>query len=94
MSKFATTEEYNETMAEWGIALADLSPEQIKRGIDLSIDTLSWPPEIAEFITLAKRRNDWQHRGAAYRKFVKALPKPLADRSVGRAALAGLKVAL
>lgn len=91
MSKFATTEQYNETMAEWGVALVGLSSEQIKRGIDLSISTLSWPPEIAEFIALAKGAGDWRHRGAGYKQFEKALPRPIPDKAVGRAALAGIR---
>jgi len=94
-SKFANTEEYNETMQEWGYALVDLSPEQLKRGIELSIKTMAWPPDIAEFIALAKGGGiDWRQQGAAYKPYVKALPKPAADRSIGRAALHGLRAVL
>lgn len=94
MSKFDTVDEYNETMQEWGIALFGLTAAQLKRGIDESIATLSWPPEIAEFIALAKNASKgWQHRGQAYKLHQRALPKPV-DRKVGREALQGLKAAL
>ena len=91
MSKFASAKEYNETMLEWGVALSDLTNEQLGRGIDLSIKTLAWPPEIAEFIALAKESGKgWQHAGQAYKLHQRALPKPV-NRVVGRAALAGLR---
>ena len=92
MSKFADAREYNETMEEWGFALVDLTPEQIKNGIELSIKTLSWPPEISEFIELAKSGGrDWRNSGIAYKAFRKALPKPI-DRELAKASIANLKV--
>ena len=93
MSKFASAAEYNETMREWGIALADLTPDQLKCGIEQSIKTLAWPPEIAEFIALAKGVGGWEHKGGAYKLHQRALPKPI-DRAAGRAALAELRRAL
>lgn len=94
MSKFANAAEYQETMEEWGVALVDLSPDQIKRGIELSIKTLAWPPEIAEFIDLAKsKNNNWHHSGGAYKPFQKALPKPR-NVELARSAIAGLKASL
>jgi len=93
MSKFANAKEYSETMQEWGYALADLSPEQVKRGIEQSIKLSAWPPEIAEFIAFAKSAGDWQHGGAAYRTHVRALPKPR-NVDVAKSAIAGLRAAL
>ena len=94
MSKFADAKEYQETMEEWGFALVDLSPKQIKRGLDLSIKTLVWPPEISEFIDLAKSKNgDWRQAGNAYKQFQRALPKPR-NVALARSAIAGLKASL
>jgi len=90
MSKFASADEYNETMREWGVALADLTPTELKRGIELSIKTLAWPPEIAEFIELAKSSGGWEHRTGAYKSFRRALPKPV-NRELGRSTLSALR---
>lgn len=92
MSKFADTEEYNETMEEWGFALVDLTPRQVDRGIEISIKTLVWPPEIAEFIALAKG-DDHRQVGLAYKPFAKALPKPI-NRELARLAIAEMKAKL
>ena len=90
-SKFADTVEYEETMREWGVALADLTPAQIKLGIELSIKTLAWPPEISEFIELAKSGGrDWRQGGMAYKTFRKALPKPI-NRELAKSSIANLK---
>jgi len=90
MSKFADATEYSETMQEWGYALVDLSPEQVKRGIELSVKTMAWPPEIAEFIELA---TSCQHAGQAYKPFRRSLPKPI-NRELAKSALAGIRAAL
>jgi hypothetical protein len=52
-------------LAEWGSYLADLTPEEIRRGIE-SLDT-DKPPTLPEFRKLC-RPNNWQHSGQAYKR--------------------------
>ena len=88
--QFACEEEQKESMQEWGEALADLTGQQIKRGLDECRSQKSWPPSIAEFIELAKGSSSWEHKSGAYKRLQKALPKPV-NREIGRQALSNLR---
>lgn len=92
--KYTTNEELEAAQNEWGEALGELSGGQIKLGIESCRSEFAWPPSIAEFIELAKGGvKDWRHKGAAYKLHQRALPKPV-NRTAGREALKGLRVAL
>lgn len=74
-------------MAEWAERLAGITGEQIAHG--LQHWSGDWPPNVEQF-----RRaciGDGQHRGAAYRPFPPALPKPKAKPETAAAALAAMR---
>lgn len=55
-SGFGSKEIENFAKREWYEALtsANLSPDQIREGLDKCRDTQEWPPTISEFISIAK----------------------------------------
>lgn len=89
--QFSSEAMMERAMEEWGVGLAGLSAEQIKRGIDAARVGSKWPPSIAEFVELAK--GDVCLPGAAYRMFV-SLPKPKPSPDVGRAAFLAIRSVL
>ena len=94
-AQFSCEAAHDDAVKEWGIGLAGLSAEQIKRGIDLTRVECEWPPSIAQFIKLAKRKADcWEHAGKAYRLHVRALPKPRPDPAVVRCHFAAMRAVL
>lgn len=85
VDRFKTQEDYEAAMQEWAEALVVLSGEQIKRGIEKCRVVKTFPPSIAEFMTLA--REEMGYQGAAYRFYRPALPKPFdRDRALGELA--------
>lgn len=77
-SQWKTDAERRLALQEWGERLAGLSPDEISRG--LSSWAGSWPPNVEEFRQACEGHDtDWEHRGQAYRRFPKSLPKPKAD---------------
>ena len=93
-AQFADAALHDAAVVEWGIGLAGLSGEQIKRGIDRCRAELEWPPAIAVFLRLAKSADGWEHRGPAYRLHVPALPKPKASGDVVRGQVAMMRAVL
>lgn len=80
-------------MAEWSQGLAGMTGEQIKRGLD-TWDS-QWPPSLPEFRAACRGESaDWAHRGAAYRPFRKALPKPKANKTLVASQLAKMREVL
>lgn len=76
--KFENETEINEYRQEWGEALAGLNSEQMRIGLYRSRAEYKWPPNISEFIELAKSQDkNWQHKGAAYRIVVFNKPKTI-----------------
>lgn len=52
--QFPSEERHDAAMAEWAQALAGLSGDQIRRGIERCRVECEWPPSIAKFVALAK----------------------------------------
>ena len=93
--QFPTPALHDAAVVEWGLGLAGLSGEAIKRGIDRCRVGCEWPPSIAAFVKFAKAADEpWEHRGPAYRLHVRALPKPKAAAEVVRGNLAMMRGAL
>lgn len=78
--QFATNELQKLAMDEWSLALAGLNAEQVARALDKCRQELEWPPSPAQFRKLAVGSS--VHRGAAYRFYRPALPKPV-NRELG-----------
>jgi len=77
---------------EWSDLLADVSGEQVKRG--LANWREDWPPSAPEFRKACLGgKGDALHLGRAYKPFV-ALPRPPRDKRVGSAALADMRKGL
>lgn len=77
-------------MDEWRQGLAGMTGEQIKRGLETWDG--EWPPSLPEFRNACTgHRDDWQHRGQAYKRFHLELPKPKADPAIARAELAKMR---
>ena len=77
-------------MTEWASGLGDLTPEELRRG--LNEWQKDWPPSLPEFHAACKG-HDREHRSAAYR-FTPALPKPKADPAKAAAELEKIKQCL
>lgn len=73
-SSFSSEEIENFAKREWYDALVsnNLTPEQIRQGLDKCRDERKWPPTIAEFISLAKP----PVTDAMHKEFDKQLPPP------------------
>lgn len=78
-------------MQEWAEALAGLSVEQVKRGIDAVRVHCQWPPSIAEFVGYATR--DDKLTLACFCEFV-PLARPVQSPDVVRGALIALRSGL
>lgn len=87
-SQCPTQQRTDEMIAEWGKALANVKPEHIKRALENLPDM---PPTLPQFRKLCIGSDDWQHRGQAYKRFRKELPKPKADPAIARAELAKMR---
>jgi len=68
-AQFQTEKEIELAMNQWQLALADITQEQLRAGIDACRNICEWPPVPAEFLRLAKGwKSDWEHSGPAYRE--------------------------
>ena len=80
-------------MTEWRDGLAGLTGEQIAHGLETWTD--AWPPSLPEFRDACLGTGDgWEHLGAAYKPFPKALPRPKCDPDVVNAELEKMRQAL
>lgn len=80
-------------MDEWRRGLAGVTGEQIRRG--LATWDAAWPPTLPEFRKACLGiADDWEHRGAAYRRFQKALPKPKANPEIVAEQISAMRQAL
>lgn len=88
-SQFPTQQRTDEMIAEWGKALANVQPHKIKHALEHLPDM---PPTLPQFRRLCECHNDdWEHRGAAYRPFPTALPKPKAKPDTVANALSAIR---
>lgn len=53
-SLFTTNEDYEIFKDEWGRGLAELTGEEIKKGIDHCRNNLEWPPTLMEFKNMCR----------------------------------------
>jgi hypothetical protein len=81
--QFSDTKMLEAAMREWAIGLRDLTPLQVKQGIDQCRVNAAWPPSISEFIRFAKAMESLHYRGNAYQKW-HALPMPKGDPLLAR----------
>jgi len=81
------------SMRLWGQALAGLTKEEMRRGIDTCVRTMDRPPNKAQFIRASGHQEKPQ--GAAYRvNEAYLLPKPTPDPKVAAMRLARMRYAL
>jgi hypothetical protein len=75
--------ETQRVMDEWAIVLADLSPEQIRSGLELlDAEAPQFPPGVMEFKQLCKKGSRQMKNKQLHRSF-KALPQPKANKGTG-----------
>jgi hypothetical protein len=80
--KFLSVKSMEDHMEEWSIGIQNLTPAQIKQGIDRCRVKKIWPPGIAEFISCATE-GEILHQGEAYRIW-HALPSPKRDPDLAK----------
>lgn len=92
-AQWPTAEMQRAAMAEWGERLAGMDGETLRRGLDSWRD--DWPPNVEQFRKACLGiADDWEHRGAAYKRFQKALPKPKANPEIVAEQIAAMRRAV
>jgi len=80
---------------EWAESVHGIDVKQIKSAFErIKAAGEQFPPSLPKFLSYCKNNTDWAHKGAAYKRFRKALPKPPADKNKARSAFADMRNAL
>lgn len=87
-SKWSNSESYNQLLDDYAEALARLTPDEIRAGLESTLGR-DYPPSPSEFVGIARA----QKARAAHKPF-KALPRPPRDLGTAKRQIALLRAAL
>lgn len=91
-SKWASSTEVERSMRKWGQTLADLSGEEIRRGIDNCAKNCERPPTPARFLRVSGHQP--KSGNPAHKAYVALPPRPEPDKAKAKASIARMRYAM
>ena len=77
---------------EWAESLHGMDALKIMAAFEkIKKSGAAFPPSLPKFLSYCNTDSNWAHKGAAYKTFQRALPKPV-NRAIGREALKNLRL--